>query len=605
MNKGLKRSRFWVISICLGLMACPAWADVQITGELKQWHAVTLLVEGPETSETATPNPFTDFRLNVTFEQEGQRYTVPGYYAADGQAGETSADSGNIWKAHFAPPTPGDWTYWVSFRQGDHVALSMHPAEGDPLELDGAHGQFTIGQSDKEGRDFRAHGFLRHEGERYLRFSGSGAYFLKGGADSPENFLAYHEFDGTYRHANADEEQREGESRTSSLHRYEPHIQDWRQGDPTWQDGKGKGIIGALNYLASEEMNSVYFLTMNVEGDGKDVWPWTAHDERFCFDCSKLDQWNLVLDHMTQKGLLLHVITQETENDQLLDGGDLGPERRLYYRELVARFAHHPALVWNLGEENTNTDDQRRAYAKLLKQLDAYDHPIVVHTYPNQYDKVYEPLLGYPYFNGPSLQMGNMKKTHDETVKWVRRSAETGRQWFVSLDEIGPANVGVKPDADDPEHNDVRHFALWGNLMGGGAGCEWYFGYQFAHNDLNCEDWRSRANMWAQTRYALQFFHRHLPFTNMHPHDQLTAREDDYCLALEGEIYAIYQPDGEAGQIELPSGTYEVHWYNPRQGGELQSGEVETLEGGDSASYGEAPGSQDRDWVVLIQKTAS
>jgi len=29
------------------------------------------------------------------------------------------------------------------------------------------------------------------------------------------------------------------------------------------------------------------------------------------------------------------------ENDQLLDGGELGNERKLYYRELIARFSHH------------------------------------------------------------------------------------------------------------------------------------------------------------------------------------------------------------------------------------------------------------------------
>ena len=37
---------------------------------------------------------------------------------------------------------------------------------------------------------------------------------------------------------------------------------------------------------------------------------------------------------------------------------------------------------------------------------------------------------------------------------------------------------------------------LWGNLMAGGAGVEWYFGYTFPHNDLNCENWRNRDHMW-------------------------------------------------------------------------------------------------------------
>ena len=65
----------------------------------------------------------------------------------------------------------------------------------------------------------------------------------------------------------------------------------------------------------------------------------------------------------------MHVLTQETENDQGLDGGELGRHRKLYYRELIARFAHHRALVWNLGEENTDTPDQLKAFASYIKNL--------------------------------------------------------------------------------------------------------------------------------------------------------------------------------------------------------------------------------------------
>ncbi|MHC4771927.1 MAG: DUF5060 domain-containing protein, partial [Planctomycetota bacterium] len=90
-----------------------------VEGELKVWHKVTLSFDGPQTSETATPNPFTDFRLDVTFTRpSGQKYAVPGYYAADGDAADTGADSGNQWHAHLAPDEAGQWSYRVSFRTG-------------------------------------------------------------------------------------------------------------------------------------------------------------------------------------------------------------------------------------------------------------------------------------------------------------------------------------------------------------------------------------------------------------------------------------------------------------------------------------------------------
>jgi len=349
-------------------------------------------------------------------------------------------------------------------------------------------------------------------------------------------------------------------------------------------------------------MNSVYFLTMNVGGDGKDVWPWIAPDTRDRFDCSKLDQWEIVFSHMDRMGILLHVITQETENDQLLDGGALGIQRKLYYRELIARFAHHPAVVWNLGEENTNTDRQRKEFCQFIHHLDAYRHPIVVHTFPGKWDQVYTPLLGSPNFHGPSIQIGDMSKTHSETLKWVGRSDESGRKWMVCLDEIGPANTGVKPDRDDPDHDAVRKQALWGNLMAGGAGCEWYFGYKFAHNDLNCEDFRSRARLWDQTRHALELFQRYLPFAEMRPADELTPRKDDYCFAKPGEVYAVYLPDGGSTELELLPGEYTVKWYNPRSGGRLREGTVGVLSGPGSRSIGELPAEKSKDWAVLVRR---
>ena len=52
--------------------------------------------------------------------------------------------------------------------------------------------------TDKSAPDMRSKGRLQYVGERYLKFAGTGEYFLKCGADAPENFLAYEEFDGTF-----------------------------------------------------------------------------------------------------------------------------------------------------------------------------------------------------------------------------------------------------------------------------------------------------------------------------------------------------------------------------------------------------------------------
>ena len=587
-----------LILFLAGGTACGA----EISGELKKWHRVTLTFAGPDSGEGADPNPFLRYRLNVTFEKGGRKVVVPGHYAADGNAANSGAREGNKWRAHFVPDEQGEWSYTASFRTGPDVALRGEPTAGRPTGFDGAEGTFAVAPTDKSGRDFRGKGLLRYVGKRYLQFAETGEYFIKGGADSPENFLGYADFDGTFDTAAL---RRDGEAKGNAfIHRYEPHVRDWKPGDPTWKEGKGNGMIGALNYLAFKGMNSVYFIPYNIDGgDGKDVWPWVSPTAKSRFDCSKLGQWEIVFSHMDRMGLMMHIITQETENDQGLDGGDLGRQRKLYYRELIARFGHHLALVWNLGEENTNTDAQRKAFSKYIKQLDPYDHPIVCHTFPGKYDEVYRPLLGYEHFDGPSLQTND---THNQTTKWIDASA-ADRPWFVCLDEIGPAHTGVKPDKDDYRHDEVRSKHLWGNLMAGGAGVEWYFGYKWAHNDLNCEDWRSRDHMWDMTRYALEFFRKYLPFTEMAHHDELTASKDDYCFAKPGETYAIYLPSGGTAELDLGEnqGKFFVRWYNPRTGGELLAGAVKSVEGPGKVGLGLPPEETQKDWVVLVRRSLS
>ena len=42
-----------------------------ISGDLRQWHKVTLTFTGPQASEAdSNPNPFTDYRMTVTFTHE-------------------------------------------------------------------------------------------------------------------------------------------------------------------------------------------------------------------------------------------------------------------------------------------------------------------------------------------------------------------------------------------------------------------------------------------------------------------------------------------------------------------------------------------------------
>jgi hypothetical protein len=461
--------------------------------------------------------------MNVKFTHESgtPSFRVPAYFAADGNAAETSAQAGTKWRAHLSPDKTGKWNYEISFHKGQAIVETDNPKAEAVTPFHRKKGQFTIAASDKSSPDFCARGRLQHVGEPYLKFAGSGDYFFKVGADVPETLLGYADFDGTF-----------ALKAKVPLKSYAPHLRDFRGGDPTWQNGKGKGLI--------------------------------------------------------------------------------------------ARFGHNLALNWNLGEENTQTTKQVRDMVDFIAKLDPYGHNIVIHTFPDQQDKVYGPLLGdKSKLTGVSLQNGNIHDTHWQTVKWVRESQAAGKPWVVAFDESGTAAHGQCPDLGyegyDGRDNtgkmtytehEVRSQTLWGMLMGGGAGVEYYFGYQYAQNDLVCEDWRSRDRSWDYCRIAKDFFHdNEIPFVQMQPATELVSNDlksnDRYCFAKPNEVYLVYIAKGDSTSLDLTdaSGQFTLQWFNPRSGGSLKTGDVKSLTGGATVNLGLAPSEEKKDWLAVIRKS--
>jgi len=183
----------------------------------------------------------------------------------------------------------------------------------------------------------------------------------------------------------------------------------------------------------------------------------------------------------------------------------------------------------------------------------------------------------------------------------VEASRDAGKRWLVSFDELGPAWKGTMPDSHDANHDTIRARCLWGTLLAGGAGTEWYFGYRFPHNDLNCEDFRSRENWWKQTWIATRFM-AGFPLEEMQPHDELVTVGGAYCLANPGELYLVYLPAG-SGRTSLRTDTnkqFSVKWFNPREGGEMLESDIKSLRGSGAYDLGEPPVDPGKDWVVVV-----
>jgi len=576
----------------LGPIPPPTGGAGVVEGELKRAHKVTVTFAGPESAATARPNPFLHYRLNVTFSQGDAEYVVPGYYAGDGRGGH----EGDRWRVHFAPPETGTWRYRASFRAGYQVNVSLDPAAGMPTFCDGAGGTFEVAESDKSGDDFRSRdkGLLANRGHHYLTFAGSGRPWIKAGPDIPENFLGYDGFVNT----------------PNARHRYEAHEPDWRPGDPDWDGGQGKRIIGALNYIAAEGGNCLYFLPMNIGGDGKDTFPTIGEYEKTRYDNAKLRQWEIVFAHAQSLGIFLHFQLAETEqgNENYHDGGELGPERKLFYREMAARFGHHNGLEFDLGEENDYGPEKRKQFAAFIKAVDPYDHPVTTHTHGGKYEEFYGPLLGNDDFDVTAFQGGTSNRAMGElVVQWRRRSAESGVKLAISFDE--PQKIENDPADDTNGYAHGRRDKMWPLFLSGGAGFEWYVqedggGHSLDHRLEDFREMKPALNWSGHVRVLLGM----LPLLEMEPDHALARSSGDgntFVLAKAGEVYALYNDQsGRDLQLDLSaaSGQFEVRWFDPRAGGDLQAGTVPSVSGGGIVSLGSPPGDPDVDWACLVRR---
>jgi hypothetical protein len=441
--------------------------------------------------------------------------------------------------------------------------------------------------------DFRAaeHGLIKNRGAHYLSYA-SGKLFVKGGPDIPENMFGYDGFDNT----------------PNAGHSFTAHIADWNSGDPDWNSGAGRGLIGALNFIAARGANSIYFLPMNIGGDGNDTFPTIAEFDKTRYDLSKLAQWEIAFQHAQSKGIWLHFVLAETEaaNENYHDNGNLGPERKLYYRMLTALFGHHNGMQFNLGEENDYGTAKREEFAAWIKAIDPYDHPVTTHTNNNQFDQFYTPLLGNNDFDITSFQ-GNPSRNNmfDLIIDWRNNSATAGVPWVISFDEPQKIENNMSNTVGYPHG---RRDKMWPVYMAGGGGFEWYVQEDGAGHGLDqqIDDFNIMADALDWNGHALDFLDL-LPLSEMSSNRtqaDSASGGNTYTMQLPGTAYAIYN-DRNGGPFSLdlsnaPAGTvFSVSWFNPRNG-DMLAGNVDTVSGGGMVDLGIAPNQTGQDWAVLL-----
>ncbi len=592
-------NRELLLWLAIGVLLLQPWMTPTFAATVSQptlaYRAIEIDINGPQANETDdNPNPFLDFRYELSLTApSGLQILVPGFFAGDGQGG----GSGNVWRARFSADETGTWQYSAQLYAGENAAVKDQTTDLQAL-LNEQTGSFDVVLSEN-AQGFERYGRLSYVGEHYLKFT-NGPYWIKGGVDSPENFFAYSGFDNTVNQPGG-----VGEAfMPLGLHHYTEHVSDWAPGDPLFSSdttGKdSKGIIGAVNYLASQGVNSMYFLLMNLGGDGRDTYPFLgatgSHFDNTHYDVSKLRQWNMVLQHMQRKGIAAHFVLaeQEAENQAWLDDGELGIERKLFYREMVARFTYLNAVKWNISEESRYGDQKHIAFAESIASVDWARHPIAVHSFVDGPEKAYKNLIGNELFTASSIQF-HAENADEFTEHWRERSAATGLPWVIDMDEVGPGNTGLTVDNAEQMRRDVLYPVYFS-----GGNIEWYFGFQGA--DIRTENFRVHEPMFRYMRFARELMEQRLPYWEMQPLDQALTGADanDQVFAKAGEIYAVYLNQGNVEPtLNTTAGQYNIEWFNPRTG-EFDN-QINNAEG-PQINVGSSPSDGQQDWVVIVSR---
>jgi len=171
-------------------------------------------------------------------------------------------------------------------------------------------------------------------------------------------------------------------------------------------------------------------------------WAGSTANDNLHFDISKLRQWETAFAYTQRRGIHLNFVLNEAEeaNKRELDDGVMGVERKLFYREMVARFGHHNALQWNISEEYDLaypiSPNNVKAFAGYIQQLDPYDHPLTVHNAADP-DIAWTPFLGDSRFSLTSFQYWRSVAGYGaEVEEWRRKTASAGRPLPISMDEL-------------------------------------------------------------------------------------------------------------------------------------------------------------------------
>jgi hypothetical protein len=459
-------------------------------------------------------NPFTESVLAGWFEtmDGSRRWYVDGF-----------ADSvdGSVFRIRFMPSASGDYRYQVEYSQSDYhqsATGSFHAVDGHrrgPIRVD---------------PQFRWHFVWEGTREHYL-FNGTTAYWLLGWTD--ENVIF---------------------SSIERLHRLKINRirvtlagrPDRFFGDPVMPGDAWDPYMAAWPALQPQDIYhpGFDFSRFNV-----------AHWQKF----------ERMLRFARDRDVIISVVLDMNDGHVHPRAGSV--EELRFIRYAVARLAAFSNVTWDLGDDLDlyRSVPWTRTTGMTLKSWDPYDHLATSHPVDNMHQDRGAEWFDFTSFqNWSRNQHAFMLAQRSQQLEFKRIIPQVNEEY--GYEDHYPL-WAPKPDGDSAE---VLRRVAWDIAMAGGYGTTGETARRGTHV------WPDTGGGWFNGRgdgtmtmlegygRMIDFFTR-FEWWRTDPHDELVSR-GNYCLALPGEIYALYLPHGGQATVTIQPANYTVVGFDAGSG---------------------------------------
>jgi hypothetical protein len=279
-----------------------------------------------------------------------------------------------------------------------------------------------------------------------------------------------------------------------------------------------------------------------------------------------------------------------------------------FFKYLIARYGASPA-IWLVSADAAGRSPVVLPAGELVEEWDAYQQPAGLHYSPSddyQPQWTDDPSHGFHY-----------NRQHQTAIWLDFQWAQTGHNAEHKPEKVAAMFANQPPKAvanGEPTYESIgapdkatgwwQGHEAWMNLTSGGTmgvvyGAGGLWNWKLFAEEPGWPDWANTSASWADALnfsgaqyvgYISRAFEG-MPFTDMKPRPDLA--EGLNLLAVSGEFYLCYLPDGGEVRIKgVPAGL-QARWFDPKHG-RFHPVETEQLTGIGYISPSEQP------WVLVI-----